>query len=145
MYVHNINLVFAWTDDIHRSFIAAASQKSDNYCINSTTWMLLSHFTHTQNLRTLLTDNPSLIADLSHVSKLLCAEKLNQVYHFLRTALHIHASTSLRKAVNHSCFPSTKSTWNERIKPKRGKCRPERNREKHEAIYFPKLLEASKA
>ena len=26
MYVNTINLVFAWTDEIHRSFIAAASQ-----------------------------------------------------------------------------------------------------------------------
>ena len=107
--------------------------------------MFLSHFTHTQKLRILQTDNPSFIADLSNVSKLLSAEKFNQVYHFLRTALHMHASTSLRKAVNHSCFPSTKTARNERIKPKRGKCRPERNREKHEAIYFPILLEASKA
>ena len=107
--------------------------------------MLLCHFTHTQLLRTLQTDRLSFIADLTNVSKLLSTEKFNQVYHFMCTTLHMHASKTLRKAVSHSCLPRTESTRNERHKAKRGKCRPERNIEKYDAIYFQRLVEASKA
>ena len=108
--------------------IVKDSLESDHYCIksyfNDSVSKPSTIYRTVRNMANI--DRPSFIADLSSVSEFSSVEKANQSCDSLRTVLDKHASTSLRKAINHNSPPWFESIRYELFMAKRERRQAER-------------------